>query len=70
MLAWSTIAYGTALSAVLAAALVAVALRPPRRLAVIATAALATGLGAAAAFLEVCPRASGASQPRSRHKIR
>ena len=43
MLAWSIIAYGALLSAVAGAGLVALAARP-RRLAVIATAGLASGL--------------------------
>ncbi len=44
MLSWSTIGYGAALSAILAAVLVALAVRP-RRAAVIATAALAAAAG-------------------------
>jgi hypothetical protein len=48
VLAWSTITYRAALSAVLAAALVAVALCRPRRLRVIVSAGLTAGLGAAA----------------------
>ena len=47
MLSWSTVAYGAALSAVLAAVVVAL-LVPPRRAGVIVTAGLAAGLGPAA----------------------
>ena len=47
MLTWSTVAYGAALSAILAAVLVAL-LVPPRRIGVIVTAGLAAGLGPAA----------------------
>jgi hypothetical protein len=47
VLSWSTIAYGAALSALTAGALTTLAIRP-RRLAAIATAALAAGLGPAA----------------------
>ena len=47
MLSWSTIAYGAALSAVVASGLTTLVIRP-RRLAVIATAGLAAGLGPAA----------------------
>ncbi len=46
MLDWSTVAYGAALSAILAVVLVA--LVPPRRIGVIVTAGLAAGLGPAA----------------------
>ncbi|WP_086666155.1 hypothetical protein [Lentzea kentuckyensis] len=47
MLSWSTVAHGAALSAVLAAVVVAL-LVPPRRAGVIVTAGLAAGLGPAA----------------------
>lgn len=47
MLSWSTVAYGAVLSAVLAAALVALLIRPRRPL-VIATAGVAAGVGPAA----------------------
>lgn len=47
MLSWSTVTYGAALSAILAAVLVALLVRP-RRPSVIITAGLAAGLGPAA----------------------
>ncbi|WP_410667473.1 hypothetical protein [Amycolatopsis sp. cmx-4-68] len=46
MLSWSTVAYGAALSAILAAVVVALLVRPRRPL-VIVTAGLAAGLGPA-----------------------
>jgi hypothetical protein len=59
VLSWSTIAYGAALSAVVASGLTTLVIRP-RRLAVIATAGLAAGLGPAAC--NAILRATHASQ--------